>query len=934
MPTELERLIFQLEANTKGLRNELRTAENTVARSTSKMRKSFLIVDKAVQRTSSAVFSLRGAFIALAGGLVIGKMVRTIASFTQAMKAVQSVIVGVTKNEMKQLEKAARQMGIVTKFSATEAAEGMQELAKNGLNVNEILDAIEPALNLAAAGNIELKEAADLATNSMSGFGLEAKDLTRIVDVYAGTAANANTDVRQLAEAMSFAAPVARGFGLTIEETAAAVATLSNSGIQASRAGTGLKRIITTLANPGKVLKELMGGMSVETDGFEKTLIALSESAITAGTVVDKFGLIAGPAALLLSKDAKNLLKFANALREVTISAKGIADVKIDTIVGDFQKLNAAIDELFQIAGSAGFTGAIRSGTQALTEFFRTVGDTSRILNELETGTAPGQKLSRVTEEIEKIQRLLAIPEKTRTSPLLFSSIGFEDSLEDLRRGNKELEARLKVLQLQRKEIIAEASKGGSKPPAKGKIAPEKGFGVSEKEFAARRAFQKTVESLTKENELLSIQSGLRGKNITFLEAQFELESKMGRKLSTKEDATASSNEVKILKDLIDAQDKLVEGAVAKKRAEDFDNTIQAMQTQANILDTQYRIGEKVAAQEGAIARARQKFGGLSPKEEERFSTALKNVQRNKLRVEKDDKREERNKRVKDGIRLLDRENENLERRIRGTGDLVDKEDRRRQILETIGLKESEMTPAQIDGLDRRIERQERLNRILSLQNQIAEIGERVFDRFGDGIVRTMQEGTSATEAFRDAAVAALFDIQREMLKALVFAPIKSALFGALGSALSFGASGGGDTSFFAGNVESQGFSLEFAKGAAFNAGKVTPFASGGVVNSPTIFPMANGAGLMGEAGPEGILPLSRGNNGKLGVNASGMNGGGSTTIIQIDARGSNSDEGVESAVRRGIIEAAPGLIGASVKRVVRDRQRNPDLFGGSSGEL
>lgn len=65
-------------------------------------------------------------------------------------------------------------------------------------------------------------------------------------------------------------------------------------------------------------------------------------------------------------------------------------------------------------------------------------------------------------------------------------------------------------------------------------------------------------------------------------------------------------------------------------------------------------------------------------------------------------------------------------------------------------------------------------------------------------------------------------------------------------------------------------FGGEFANGGVFSRGHVTPFATGGVVSTPTMFPMANGMGLMGEAGPEAIMPLSRGSNGKLGVSAVG----------------------------------------------------------------
>lgn len=71
---------------------------------------------------------------------------------------------------------------------------------------------------------------------------------------------------------------------------------------------------------------------------------------------------------------------------------------------------------------------------------------------------------------------------------------------------------------------------------------------------------------------------------------------------------------------------------------------------------------------------------------------------------------------------------------------------------------------------------------------------------------------------------------------------------------------------------------MPFAKGGAFAAGRVTPFAKGGVVSSPTTFPMRGGRGLMGEAGPEAILPLARGADGRLGVQAGG--GGRPVTVV------------------------------------------------------
>ena len=78
---------------------------------------------------------------------------------------------------------------------------------------------------------------------------------------------------------------------------------------------------------------------------------------------------------------------------------------------------------------------------------------------------------------------------------------------------------------------------------------------------------------------------------------------------------------------------------------------------------------------------------------------------------------------------------------------------------------------------------------------------------------------------------------------------------------------------------------VDSANGNVFYKNNVVPFARGGIVNKPTLFPMANGAGLMGEAGPEAIMPLRRGPSGRLGVEAAG--GGAGNVVVNVDAGGS-----------------------------------------------
>ena len=88
------------------------------------------------------------------------------------------------------------------------------------------------------------------------------------------------------------------------------------------------------------------------------------------------------------------------------------------------------------------------------------------------------------------------------------------------------------------------------------------------------------------------------------------------------------------------------------------------------------------------------------------------------------------------------------------------------------------------------------------------------------------------------------------------------------------------------------------ANGNVFAKNKIVPYAYGGIVNKPTLFPMANGAGLMGEAGPEAIMPLRRGANGKLGVEASGSEVG--NVVVNVDASGSSVEGDGNQAAQLG----------------------------------
>ena len=118
-------------------------------------------------------------------------------------------------------------------------------------------------------------------------------------------------------------------------------------------------------------------------------------------------------------------------------------------------------------------------------------------------------------------------------------------------------------------------------------------------------------------------------------------------------------------------------------------------------------------------------------------------------------------------------------------------------------------------------------------------------------------------------------------------------------------------------NAAKTAFGIPYADGGVFSGGsQVQAYADGGVVNSPTTFPMSGGrTGLMGEAGPEAIMPLKRGANGKLGVQ---MEGGGATTVVQNFNFSANGDD----SVKRIIAQAAPKIAQMTKSEIINDRRR------------
>lgn len=182
---------------------------------------------------------------------------KTSMDFEAQMSKVRAIS-GATGNDFQKLRDQAIQLGADTNFSASGAAEGMENLASAGFSVNEIMSAMPGMLSLAASGDVDIATAADIAGSSLRGFGLEANQATHVADVLAKTAADTNAGITDTGEAMKYIAPVAHALGISLEDTTAAIGMLSNAGIKGSQAGTTLRGALTSLASPTKQAAKTM----------------------------------------------------------------------------------------------------------------------------------------------------------------------------------------------------------------------------------------------------------------------------------------------------------------------------------------------------------------------------------------------------------------------------------------------------------------------------------------------------------------------------------------------------------------------------------------------------------------------------------------------------------------------------------------------------
>lgn len=360
-----------------------------------------------------------GAIAGITGGVAVGvTLVRAFRSAVQVGSEFGATISSVgaltraTGQDMKALADQAKALGRATVFSANEAAQAQVAFAKAGFDVGRIMASLPATLNLAAAGELQMGEAAEITSNLMRALSLEASDLDGVVDLLAATANRSNTTVLELGEAFKFAAPAAASAGAELSDVSAVLAILANRGINASIAGTGVRKSLTTMfaaVKDGKGELGKIAGQLFDAEGkfvgFAKAVDIMSAAGITARDAYALFGERAGAVFdTLLNVGSEAIADTRAELEGLTGFAEEVARKKLDNLAGDLRLLAAAWEGL-QIAITEKSNPALRAFVQQLTAVIQRTGEATE--NSAQFGTTVANVVEVLSSGLKGALRLV-----------------------------------------------------------------------------------------------------------------------------------------------------------------------------------------------------------------------------------------------------------------------------------------------------------------------------------------------------------------------------------------------------------------------------------------------------------------------------------------------------------------------------------------------
>ncbi|HBG7069992.1 TPA: phage tail tape measure protein [Clostridioides difficile] len=316
-------------------------------------------IDSFVSGAISKFAQLTTAITVALGGIGVGSSIKTFANFEQGMKNVQAVT-GASGKEIESLTNKARQLGKTTAYSAREVADAMYYAGMAGWKTNQIIEGMPGILNLAATGGTDLALTSDIVTDGLTSLGMTAKDTGQFVDIMAATITNSNTNVELFGETLKFIGSLGGSLGVPMRDVALATGLMASSAIKGSQAGTSLrmgllrlinepKRAATAMRKYGIEMKTTKSGsldLAATIDELRNKLGKLSDTK-KVGALGDIVGANASSGwAAIVNASESDYNKLKKAITESEEEAKRIADMKMDSLNGQFAKLKNTINDV------------------------------------------------------------------------------------------------------------------------------------------------------------------------------------------------------------------------------------------------------------------------------------------------------------------------------------------------------------------------------------------------------------------------------------------------------------------------------------------------------------------------------------------------------------------------------------------------------------
>ena len=365
MATNTEKIVVQVVVKGQG---ELEKLNQGTKKATS----GFAGLTKGVGAAAAGILAAVAAFRKITQ--IVSSAIRTFKDFEFEMAKVKA-ITGANERQFKLLTFSARELGKTTFFTAQQVAQLQVNYGKLGFTTQEILDAQEATIDLATATQTDLARAAIVAGAAVRGFGLDATETQRVVDVMAVAFTSSAMDIEKFQTSMTKVAPIAKSAGFSLEDTTAIMSKLTDAGIEASIAGTSLRNILLKMQDPNS---DLVKSFGKTIHSFDELLPAMQQFIAEGGSLADIMEVVDLRQAAAFEQmltSAESTRELRDALNEATGAAKDMSDVIKDTLEGDLKELTSAWE---------GFQESVLSGSPKLVQSLRNIADvTTELLNKL-----------------------------------------------------------------------------------------------------------------------------------------------------------------------------------------------------------------------------------------------------------------------------------------------------------------------------------------------------------------------------------------------------------------------------------------------------------------------------------------------------------------------------------------------------------------------